>query len=125
MNYHQARQLGPESENPGKWNWSTRNGDRIWTAAPCSRPDGSRDDHDTQEEAERHFYDHEANNLREVTYTTADRCQGPHDGEAPWTDKSLEARLLGHASLCDEHRNADGWRLINPFHPGIQITASW
>lgn len=119
MNYHQARQR----KSDGRWDWSTRNDESIWTAMPCSNHE---DGHGTAEDAERHFYDYEAANLREMHTASASRCEGLHDGDAPWTDRALKSRLYGSlAYLCDEHRNREGWERVNPFRPGIQITASW
>lgn len=119
MNYHEARQ---RSDGSG-WAWTTMNDGAIWTSGGCHTA-GEPHAHATREEAERCFYDYEAGQLVEREYAdTQHRCQFPDCTN--WTSKFLEAGLLGAKELCDEHRNADGWRAANPFAPGLSITASW
>jgi hypothetical protein len=141
MNYHQARQR----QSDGKWAWTTMNDGRIWTSGGCvTWPDGeptmeqaisgkgiksgTPHAHDTKEEAERCFYDYEAARLRE-TGAPKDQAHDLHRCEFPgcaeWTSQGLTGHLLGDADLCDAHRNAEGWRVVHPFSPGISITASW
>lgn len=147
MNYHEARQ---RADGAG-WAWTTMNDDRVWTSGGCRVVTGdTRSDvevlngapmpesatialhaHETREEAERCFYDHEVQKLREHSLGDDEqhRCDWiAEDGErcTNWTNKWLEGHLIGHLTfLCDEHRDAAHWQQVNPFVPGIRITASW
>lgn len=153
MNYYAARQLGADSEAPGKWNWSRMNDHQIWTSAPCSYPDFDWDaavagvnpmdlangvvkleptgrprcDHDTEMEAILHVYEYEMGRLRERTFTSAHRCRAPHEGEAPWTDKALESDVfMDIMFLCDEHRNPETYRELHPApKQSFRVTSSW
>lgn len=137
MNYHKARERSDKSG----WAWTTMNDGRVWTSGGCiTWPDGEPTveqslagtgplpgephAHATSEEADRCFYEFEAGRLREhEMLDTQHRCEFP--GCSAWTSKTLAARLLGEADLCDEHRTPDGWRAVHPFHPNLSITASW
>jgi hypothetical protein len=137
MNYYEARQRSDQSG----WAWTSMNDGVIHTAGGCvTWPDGRPTmeqalsgtgprpgvphAHATREEAERCFYDHEAAHLRESHSEDAQRrCQFPECGE--WTQFSLAARLLGDADLCSAHRNAEGWKAVNPFRPGLSIASSY
>jgi len=127
VNYYAARQLGPNSRAPGKWNWTRMNDGVITTAAPCYQPDGG-DDHDSKEDAERHFWEWEAANLRRTEYTTASRCDGPHDGDAPRTAIAFGVRPVGaEVHVCPQHESqaVEIWKAAHPFVPGIAVTSSW
>jgi hypothetical protein len=137
MNYYEARE---RSDGSG-WAWTRMNDGVIRTAGGCvTWPEGHPTPeqaisgtgpkpgqlhaHATREEAERCFYDYEAANLVELhAEDTQEHCQFP--GCQRWTSDGLAAHLLGEAILCDEHRNADGWKAINPFHPGLRIASSY
>ena len=136
MNYYAARQ---RSDGSG-WAFTYANDGIVRTYSSCltwpegeptsvddKKPLGDPHAHATAEEAERCFYAYELAHLRELRTTSARRCRGPHaEGEAPWTDRALEGRLLMDiVYLCDEHRTADVYEQIQPFRPGIQISASW
>jgi len=143
VNYEQARALGPDSDAPGKWNWSTRRDDHIWTSAPCDWPDyvrppfdvvkleytgwaptgRERCDHDTQEEAERHHWEHESASLdwREIDQKmtrTLQRCDFP---ECPnWSAFTAYGGGWVRGTFCWDHANTEQYRLARPFEPGLQ-----
>ncbi len=138
MNYYEARQ---RSDGSG-WAWTSMNDGVIHTSGGCvTWPDGRPTEeqaisgtgpkpgqphaHATREEAERCFYDHEAASLRPTQMPEDEqrRCEQP--GCTAWTQRGLASRLLGDADLCDEHRNADGWRAVHPFFPDIEIASSY
>lgn len=149
MNYEQARQIGPDGPAPGKWNWSNSN-DSVapnpYTAWPCAWPDfdwpeppldkplsqwpkvtptgRERCDHDTQEEAERHFHDAriEAIDWRPIDTETARSLHGCDFPDcASWADGAT-AWMRGwvRGQFCKAHANADGYRAAHPFTPGIR-----
>lgn len=143
MNYDQARQLGPESEAPGKWNWTTMNDGVVRTASPCFYPDidwdarrslagpetlGGRPrcDHDTREEAERHYWDDQVAHIRiqPIDYASVRelrRCDV--GGCADW--ERFRAQWPGGYvvdSLCDVHRSSAP--TIHPFSSGMAVIHS-
>jgi hypothetical protein len=133
MNYEEARQLGETSDAPGKWNWSNRNDDHIYTAAPCAWPDfvvmsikptgRERCDHDTREEAERHHWNAEADGMDwrpidQDTTRTLQRCDFPECQN--WSTATGWAGGWVRGTYCDDHANADSYRSANPFIPGMQ-----
>ena len=146
MNYHQARQ---RTDGSG-WAWTTMNDGIVHTSGGCvtwpqgapvtiedsigpsAKPMGEPHSHPTREAAERCFWEYEAVRLRPFASDpdTQRRCQYTDPRMAVpscpnWTSKGLSARLLGEADLCDAHCDADGWRSVHPFEPGVSITASW
>ena len=116
MNYHEARQTADKSG----WDWTTMNDGQIWRSGACA--DHGPGGHATREQAERHFYDGELANLREIEWH---ETQHPCAVCKAWTSKALETRLSGPVDLCDEHRNAAGFEQASPFAPGRSIVASW
>lgn len=143
MNYDQARQLGADSEAPGKWNWTTMNDGVVWTAPPCAypeydwpdhfdvlnppRPTGRpRCDHDTREEAERHYWEDRRDHIREErldldTIRERRRCDVPDCPD--WEDWRMHwpgGYLVD--SLCDRHRFESA--VLHPFTPGLQVIHS-
>lgn len=150
MNYEEARQIGPTGPAPGKWNWSTRNDDRIWTSAPCAWPDfvwpdppldkpmsewpkvtptgRERCDHDTREEAERHHWHDELGRvqLRKIDLDTA-RQRGRCDvaGCPNWEDYQTRwPDGYQSDSLCEEHATHQTVVALHPFTPGAQVIHS-
>lgn len=143
MNYEQARQLGADSDAPGKWNWSNHHDDSIYTMAPCDWPDYARPpfdvvrleyvgwnptgrercDHDTREEADRHHYEHEAATLdwrpidQDMT-RTLQRCDVP-DCKG-WSTATAYGGGWHRGTFCAVHATADGYRLAHPFLAGTQ-----
>lgn len=134
MNYYAARERAD-----GGWAFTYANDGKVYTYSSCltwpegeptsaedKKPLGESHRHASAEEAERCFYDYELGRLREITTTSAHRCRGPHEPDAPWTDKALESSLLlDIVFLCDEHRTRETYAEIHPFRPGIRISASW
>jgi len=118
VNYREARQRTTD----GRWDWTNMNDKVVTTAAPCT---DHSDGHATQEEADRHFYDHEVANLREFHLEgTQHHCAV--DGCDNWTGGGLESRWLGQGTmLCEDHDSRDGWMAANPFSSPIHIIASW
>lgn len=122
VNYYKARQ----HSDTKKFKWTSVNDHKAYLEPPCT--DENDEGHDTAEAAERHFYDHEAANLRTGKISSAQHpCKHPaHGTEEVWTQQFMEGRLLGSMTmLCDEHLNPEGWMAANPFTPGIEIAASW
>lgn len=149
MNYDEARQLGADSDSPGKWNWTTMNDGRIRTASPCAWPDydwssvpvevilagtasptgRERCDHDTREAAERHQYDAA---LAKMTIDRLElddirarrRCDAPgDDGKGCREWESWRANWhdgYRFDHLCDDHADRATVALIHPFVPGIR-----
>ncbi len=148
MNYDQARQLGEESDAPGKWNWSTMNDGVIRTAPPCwfpdfvwpkddpegiitgkIRPSGRpRCDHDTREEAERHHWRHEIDNteIRQIDLDAArERRRCDYPGCPEWETYRSHVRGWGYGdSMCDAHANRASLGEMHPFHPGTRVIHS-
>ena len=143
MNYDEARQLGPDAEAAGKWNWTTMNDGQIYTASPCAWPDSPfpkdwkfgdpdprhgrlRCDHDTREEAERHYYEHQVSgirmeeldldSIRERRRCDVKACRNWEEWRAHWPS-GYEVD-----SLCQQHREA--FVLLHPFVPGLQVIHS-
>ena len=142
MNYDQARQI----EATGKWNWSSMNDKIIRTASPCAYPDFEwpehlsanvadwpkptgrpRCDHDTQEEAERHYYDAQIARVHILaldldTIRERRRCAFD-DGE--WeTHRANWPGGYAVDSLCSRHSSIDHVRSLHPFIPGLQVIHS-
>ena len=142
MNYDEARQLGPESEAPGKWNWTTMNDRVIRTAPPCAWPDfddwpsdpmakteptgRQRCDHDTREDAERHHWTYELDELR-IAPVDLDLIRDRHRCSVPDCTEWETHRAHGAWSLdflCDRHANRAGLESIHPFAPGSRVIHS-
>ena len=138
MNYYRARQRADGSG----WAWTTMNDGHVrasdscvtWPEGPPAdvaealagiKPIGPDHVHATREEAERCYFEWEATNLRELTWKDAQHpCQYP--GCDIWTQKAVEApHSTKIADLCDDHRNADGWKAVHPFVPGLEIASSY
>ena len=142
MNYDEARVLGPDSDAPGAWNWTTRNDGVIRTAPPCAWPDfdwssvpfsdilaatvtpagRARCDHASREEAELHHWTHELDSIRIepidlATVRERRRCDVP--GCSEWQTHQGRAAWLA-PDLCDAHANRAGLELVYPFVPGLQ-----
>jgi hypothetical protein len=143
MNYDEARQLGKDSEAPGKWNWSSMNDRVIRTASPCAYPDyqwpvhfdvlnpptptgRERCDHDTREEAERHYYDAQVHgirmeqldldSIRERRRCAVAECPNWEEWRAHWPGGySID-------SLCQQHH--DRAASLHPFVPDLQVIHS-
>ena len=145
MNYEQARQLGPDSEAPGKWNWTTMHDGQIATAPPCWYPDidwltvsefenvgltgRQRCDHDTKEEAERHQWRDELAHVRleKLDLATARqrlRCDVPDCPD--WEDYRAEwpGGWGRFDSLCAWHATFDQVVELHPFSPDRQVIHS-
>jgi hypothetical protein len=120
VNYYSARKRG----NDNRWDWTCMNDGRIWKSPPCTEHE---DGHATEEEAQRHFYDHELSRLRETT--TGDdvrvKCEyQPCDG---LTSHGLVGirYFTTPIYLCETHRNRSIVAKLYPFEEGIEIWASW
>lgn len=140
MNYEEARQIGPDGPAPGKWNWTNRRDNSIYTTGSCAWPDyvwpkdvidyttikptgRERCDHDTREQAERHHYDYDVEKISWHpidlnTTSTLHRCEIP--GCAEWSTVSTSGHGWGRGTYCDLHGNSDGYRLAHPFVPGLR-----
>lgn len=120
MNYYEARQRTSD----GRWDWTGMNDSRIFKAGPCA---GHDDGHATKEEAERHFYDWELDQLQELKgpSSTQHRCQSP--GCQTFTDIALAigGHIGVHFWLCKDHRTRGEVARIYPFTPGLTITSSY
>jgi hypothetical protein len=123
MNYDEARQRkNADGSESGMWDWTTKNDGRILIASPCS----SKCEHRSQEEAERHFYEHSLESAVEgfhknVQYPCA-VCGEWTTGYMGNNDFSL---LSMHADLCDNHRSKEELAKIFPFQGGgVQVVHS-
>lgn len=130
MNYYQAVEKKPE--HGGGWAFmqlNRRTGARI--VCGCGAGGWENAGHVTAEEAERCFYDAEkAKGVRWSEYTQASKCV--ICGE--WTADNLhgagnlidpsESVCKSHFDNSDDQAAAWLWER-HPFHPGIQIMASW
>ena len=140
MNYDEARQL-----KDGGWHWTTMNDGVVRTAAPCVRHVGDESDplwymqpskaedwaycepHETQEDAERHFYEWCLENVTEQKYTTKQLCSV--EGCDEWSQFALGNNELGRffglgPNLCDAHRNREHLATLRPFHSPIRSVHS-
>lgn len=85
--------------------------------------------HDTREGAERHYYEWELDHLREGTWEPDPAVQ----------DGRLKCKVCGsptlkflhvigdgfeNITLCDEHRNREGFEQGRPFIPGVTVIHS-
>lgn len=126
MNYEEARQIGPDGPNPGKWNWTNYNdsiAEHPYTVPPCISANGIRCDHETREEAERHHWRYEVANvhlhqldldrIRERQRCDWPGCPNWEDYQAHWPD--------GYRvdSLCTAHATLETVVELHPFEPGI------
>lgn len=115
MNYYKASQ----HQETKKWAFTYVNDGKCFLASCCTDHEGK---HETQEEAERCFYDHQILHLRDFELQDSQRkcavC-------GAWTSRGLESRMLGDKMLCELHRNKNGFMHAYPFTPGIQGAASW
>lgn len=122
MNYDQARQRANKDGTPsGLWDWTTMNDGVIHPTASCSLSCH----HETQEEAERHFYEYCIENVKEFTNSDEQhKCAVCGD----WTQKGLRNTsmfLIGfNLYLCDIHRNESELRKFSPFEFGLSIIHS-
>lgn len=138
MNYDEARQL-----KEGGWHWTTMNDGVVRIAQPCLKfnkeitaenfmePLEPGDieyctPHLTKEGAEEHFYNYCLQQLQEMQFTSAQRCEVA--GCGVWTDKALEspglAGYFGAVFLCDVHRTVDEVARLHPFQSGIRVVHS-
>lgn len=115
MLHHAARQRKAD----GLWTWTVERNGVVIAWPPCSE---NCPGHATQEEAERHFYEHELAKLRESKQDIKCRCEAPDCGE--WTQHTLFSNLYDAVYLCDEHRTAEMFRQLHPFVPGREIWTS-
>ena len=108
-----------------------------WMENPCPG-------HDTADEAERHYYEWQADHLRETTMRPASNvadgrflCEamvldamhinGKPEGSGrrskcerlTLNGLGIEGDMMDVAMLCDEHRNKEGWMSARPFQAGI------
>lgn len=136
----------------GKWRYTNRNDDRIypigycspfvpcldcdgWPQVPghpvCGTCDGRGQvesehpcpGHDTREGAERHYYEWEADHLREMTFAPErDVVDGRRKcavcGAPSLKTLAVEGDMMTDFVLCDEHRHREGWMQAQPFVPG-------
>ena len=117
MQYYQARQR----KSDGRWDWTGMHDKVVTARPPCS---DHEDGHATAEEAERHFYDYEVENLKPVKLRDEmRRCSFP--GCLDFTQDGFESRYLGLQMLCIGHCTKLGWVAAHPFKPGITVAASW
>lgn len=118
MNYYAARQ-----RKDGRWDWTVMNDGVIRRCGPCSH---HMDGHATKEEAERHFYDNELNNLRDVWSNSNAQMKCEVKSCGAWTQEGLVSThlFLTPIWLCDVHRDAEEIELIHPFSPGTEIWSS-
>lgn len=113
MNYYQARQT-----NDGQfWHWTCMNDGVIWPSTPCTEDC----QHKTEEEAERHYYDHLVASLHPVEFNSAQKCFVC----SAWTPKALQpVNSMEACYLCDDHLKPENWMKEFPFKSGIQIMSS-
>ena len=148
MNYDEARMLAPDTDAPGRWNWTTMNDGVIRTAAPCHYPDFDWDavasdevlapgfhptgrprcDHLTREEAERHYWRHELDTTK-IEPVDLDaiherrRCDYP--GCKEWEEYRTRVKGWGYGdSLCERHANRVSLEEIHPFILGTRVIHS-
>jgi len=113
MNYYEARQ----TKDKQFWHWTCLNDGRVWPSTPCT----SDCQHKTQEEAERHYYEHLVASLRTVTFESAERCFVC----GVWTPKALQPKGDMKVSyLCDEHLTKENWIREYSFKTGIRNISS-
>jgi hypothetical protein len=154
MNYEQARQIGPDGPAPGKWNWTNLNdsvADHPYTVAPCAWPDFTwppydhtksfadqpqvtptgreRCDHDTQEEAEQHYWRYELargapHPIDKTKAKQLNRCAQP--GCEQWADYEIVWPGIAalHDFVCERHLTVKDLAERHPFVPGMQVIHS-
>lgn len=120
MNHFHARQ---RSDN-GKWYWVRYHAGKFYATEPCWQGCA----HDTQEDAEYHYYDWQISNLlvHTIDDETQKKCEFP--GCSRWTQRYLEPpkpKCDRLAFLCDDHRDAWGYRAVRPFNPPYDIWTTW
>lgn len=117
MNYDQARQR----ESDGKWDWTTMNDGIIRATASCSSHCG----HETQEEAERHFYDYSLDQVKEtgVSWTACEYPDCPNPTQRALGNLGFWL-ALSSTPLCDEHRTKECLVEVYPFHAGMALIHS-
>ena len=121
MNYERARQRGDN----GKWNWTSMNDRVVYGAFPCTLDPAKSCDHDTQEEAERHF--HEASIeavqfwpvvqsalVKSIELCRYRDCREPVTVIARWPDG------YRRDELCEAHGTRACLAEMYPFEPGIE-----
>lgn len=117
MNYAQARQR----QDTKLWDWTVMNDKIIHRHDPCSESCA----HETQAEADKHFYDWSLEQVQEYTDSDVQRkcavC-------GTWTQKSLGNHqfwlVISPEFLCDEHRNKDELMKLQPFQSPIILIYS-
>lgn len=114
MNYYEARQ-----RKDGVWHWTVMNDNVLRPSQPCTEDC----QHQTREEAERHFYEYEVANLRTQEFEAWHKCEA--EGCETLTNKVMTPRHGGGVDLCDVHRTAEQYRVLRPFKAGVQIISSW
>jgi len=119
MNYAEARQR----QSDGRWDWTTRNDDRIWRSSPCS---AHEDGHATREEAERHHWEYELDNVRRFVVAdagavTLERCQICSVFTASHVRFADGYTMF---FLCSIHQDRASLEQVHPFVPCVSIIHS-
>lgn len=105
MNYETARQR----KSDGRWDWTNARDKQVYVVEPCA---SHEDGHATADEAARHRWEWEAENAVPMTLTSQHECEVCKT----WTQHALRgADGMGFLFLCDEHRDAEGWKAARPF----------
>jgi hypothetical protein len=117
MNYAQSRQR----KDDGVWHWTVRYDDKIYVHVPCT----SECNHETQEEADKHFYEWSLSKVEEIRLQNMQlKCSVCE----AFTDTELGNRgfwmYFSPTPLCDKHRNQDELRKLHPFESPIEIIYS-
>jgi hypothetical protein len=107
MNYHQPRQINPESDQPdaGKWRYTCMNDGRVWAEGYCAQDCPG---HDTREGAYEHQTQYILENrveLRGVHSDTKRLCRAPGCDE--WTTLYARVDQFSIFDLCSEHLNIE------------------
>lgn len=103
MNYHEPRQVNPDSGRPdaGKWRYTNMNDGRIWPEGYCAEGCPGHDtkdgayEHQTQYMLDHARYDGRMGDVRR-------KCEA--EGCEEWTDAFAQVGHLQMFVLCDEHR---------------------
>ena len=114
MNYEGARQR----ESDGRWDWTNMRDGAIWRSGPCR---DHEDGHETQEEAERHFYDNALLTMEETNSSSWHGCAVCDTPTKGWLGNRGLGGAIPETPLCDEHRTVAVIVDIHPFVPGLKL----
>jgi hypothetical protein len=122
MNYEQARRRMKD----GKWHWTNLNDGKVYPSGGCAQDCPG---HDSREEAERHQYEYELNNLAEIALQPIEGAvDGRHQCVVCGAGTLQALQITGHClrlvPLCAAHCNRAGYALAHPFQPGRSFAHS-